>query len=406
MKNQKTFLTVIYFLSFISLGLIAGALGPAIPSFAENTASNLREVSSLFIFSSLGYLAGSFLAGILFHKIPGNRILFIVLIMMGVGIGLIPIVRSLWLLVGILFLIGIAQSNLDVGENTLLIWLHGSKVAPYMNSLHFFFGLGSFLAPLIIAQSLRMTEMINLSFWVMAALIVLPAPFLLRLDSPGNPDFVILPTDSIEKVRPKAGKMIVVLLVLFFLFFTGAELTFANWIYTYSIESGFTNAETGAYLTSAFWGSFMLGRFLGIGLSRKLTNRQIMWIDVLGGILSLIIILILPNSPIVLWVCSIAYGFFIATGFPTGINLAEEVNAVSSRITSYLFIAASISGMTSPWIVGQFIERRGPLVLIWVVLVNLIMAAFVMVGFQMVKGRSYHPAPQPKEIRPLSTSTD
>jgi fucose permease len=235
---------------------------------------------------------------------------------------------------------------------------------------------------------------------------VLPAPFLLRLDSPANPDFDILPTDSNEKARPKAGKGIIVLLVLFFLFFTGAELTFANWIYTYSIEAGFTNAETGAYLTSAFWGSFMLGRFLGIGLSRKLSNRQIMWIDVLGGIFSLFIILILPNAAIVLWICSITYGFFIATGFPTGINLAEELNAVSSRITSYLFIAASIAGMTSPWIVGQFIESHGPSVLIWVVLANLIMAAFVMVGFQMVKGRGHHPAPQPKDIRPLSASTD
>jgi FHS family Na+ dependent glucose MFS transporter 1 len=406
MKNQKTFLTVIYFLSFISLGLITGALGPAIPTFAENTSTTLKEVSSLFIFSSLGYLAGSFMAGILFHKIPGNRILFIVLIMMGVGIGLIPVIRSLWLLVGILFILGIAQSNLDVGENTLLIWLHGSKVAPYMNSLHFFFGLGSFIAPLIIAQSLRVTETINLSFWIMAALIVLPAPFLLRLKSPVNPDFVVHPIDSNEKARPKAGKGVIVLLVLFFLFFTAAELTFANWIYTYSIQAGFTNVETGAYLTSAFWGSFMLGRFLGIGLSRKLTNRQIMWIDVLGGILSLVMILILPNSSIVLWVCSIAYGFFIATGFPTGINLAEELNAVSSRITSYLFIAASIAGMTSPWIVGQFIESRGPSVLIWVVLANLIMAALVMVGFQMMKGRSAYPAPQPKEILPLSTSTD
>jgi predicted MFS family arabinose efflux permease len=131
-----------------------------------------------------------------------------------------------------------------------------------------------------------------------------------------------------------------------------------------------------------------------------------MWIDVLGGILSLVMILILPNSSIVLWVCSIVYGFFIATGFPTGINLAEELNAVSSRITSYLFIAASIAGMTSPWIVGQFIESRGPSVLIWVVLANLIMAALVMVGFQILKGRSSYPAPQPREILPLSTSTD
>jgi FHS family Na+ dependent glucose MFS transporter 1 len=73
----------------------------------------------------------------------------------------LPVIQNLWLLVGLIFLIGIMQSSIDVGENTLMVWLHGNKVAPFMNGLHFSFGIGSFTAPLIIAQSLKGTQAIN-----------------------------------------------------------------------------------------------------------------------------------------------------------------------------------------------------------------------------------------------------
>ena len=48
---------------------------------------------------------------------------------------------------------GVAEGALDVGGNTLLIWVHRHKVGPFMNGLHFFFGAGAFLSPIIIAQT-------------------------------------------------------------------------------------------------------------------------------------------------------------------------------------------------------------------------------------------------------------
>lgn len=38
--------------------------------------------------------------------------------------------------------------------NTALGFLHGSMVAPWMQALHFFFGLGAFLAPLALGESI------------------------------------------------------------------------------------------------------------------------------------------------------------------------------------------------------------------------------------------------------------
>jgi FHS family Na+ dependent glucose MFS transporter 1 len=403
-EAQKKILTFSYFLSFIALGLVSGAFGPSIPSFAENTASAFNEISSLFVFSSFGYIAGSFLAGFLYNRVPGNQILVVVLILMAIGMGLLPVIQNLWLLVGLIFLIGIMQSSIDVGENTLMVWLHGNKVAPFMNGLHFSFGIGSFTAPLIIAQSLKGTQAINWAYWIIAILILIPVPFLFSLKSPVNPELRAQTSEESTRIKSPIG--LFVLLILYFVFFSGAEITFANWIYTHGLKSGFVDVESAAYLTSAFWGAFMVGRFLGIGLSRRFSSHQIIWFDLIGGYLTLLVMLIFSNSAWVLWVCTTALGFFVATGFPTGMNLAGELNAVTARITSLIFVAASISVMISPWIVGQLIDGANNQVLIWVVMINLILAGIAMLGIHFWKKPAFQAAPQPSEILPRSTSTD
>jgi len=100
------------------------------------------------------------------------------------------------------------------------------------------------------------------------------------------------------------------------------------------------------------------------------------------------------------------FGLFVATGFPTGMNLAGELNAVTARITSLIFVSSSVSVMISPWIVGQFIERPNNQALIWVVLINISLAAVAMQAVQFSTRRDTQAALQPNEILPRSASTD
>ena len=122
-SKKKT--SILYFWSFVTLGLTAGLLGLSLPSFAANTGSTLRQLSNLFLLSSLGYMVGSFGVGLYLSKVKGHFVLAFSLIFMAIFIALLPIIKILWLLVAIFFLLGVAQSHLDVAENTLLIWLHG-----------------------------------------------------------------------------------------------------------------------------------------------------------------------------------------------------------------------------------------------------------------------------------------
>ena len=53
--------TVNYFASFVGLGMVDSALGATLLGLAENTRTDLSEISFLFVARSAGYLLGAFL---------------------------------------------------------------------------------------------------------------------------------------------------------------------------------------------------------------------------------------------------------------------------------------------------------------------------------------------------------
>lgn len=368
-SKKKT--SYLYFWSFIALGLIAGLLGPSLPAFAANTGSSLRQLSSLFLLSSLGYMLGSYGVGLYLNKVKGHRVIAAALFFMAIFVGLLPVVKSLWLLVAIFFFLGVAQSHLDVGENTLLIWLHGSQVTGFMNGLHFFFGVGTLLAPLLIAQTLRLFDSISVALWMIAIFIILPSFFILRQPSP--PELTHAQADQ-RNQGDKSQLVLVLFLVGMFFGFVGAEVTFGGWIYTYSLNIGLTNPQTAAYLSAVYWAAFTIARLSGILLTSRISVRTMMWFNLVGCFVSILIILIWSQSAFILWLCTFAFGFFIATTFPVGMNLAERLGVVSAKVTSWFFISASLTSMISPWIVGQFFENWSPTIVMWVIFGNIAIA--------------------------------
>ena len=177
--------TFAYYAAFIALGATMSIHGPALPWLALHTASHLDQISIIFIASSLGYMVGSLLGGWAYDHAPGHRIQAMALLAISISAALVPVMRTLWFLVAVIFLLGTSQGALDTGCNTLLTWIHGQKVGPFMNSLHFFFGLGSFVAPLVFARVVLTAGEINWAYWIFA-LVTLPiAAWFLFLPSPG-----------------------------------------------------------------------------------------------------------------------------------------------------------------------------------------------------------------------------
>ncbi len=385
LKNRQT---RTYYFAFIILGLSAAVLGPTIQGLAGNTGSTIGQISILFTTQALGYLLGSLLSGWRFDRVPPHPLLAVLLVLLAAAFVLVPLTPTLLLLAGLFLLVGLAQSSLDVGGNTLLVWVHQDRVGPRMNALHFFFGLGAFLAPLVVARVIVLSGDITWAYWLVALVALAPALVLFRVISP------LAPIRSAADGLRRADPLLVTLIATLFFLFVGAELGFGGWIYTYGVETGLATAETAGYLTSFFWGALTLGRLLSIPLAARLRPPTILAIDFAGLVAFMVLLLGWSQVPGVVWVASFGFGLSMANVFPTLMTLAEANLPITGRITSWFIVGSSLGSMIIPWLMGQSIERRGPASAMWIVLLCVLLAAVVFAGFQLaVRRRTAQPVP-------------
>ncbi len=375
--------TVVYFTAFTAIGLASAVLGPTLPDLAANTGAALSEIGFLFTARSLGFMGGSLLGARLFDKLPGHRLMAAAVVAMAFMLALIPVIHWLWLMTAVLFLLGFAENMVDVGGNTLLVWLHGEKVGPYMNGLHFFFGLGAFLSPIIVAQALIHSDGVGWAYWLLA-LIILPISVLFG-GLPGG-------TAVSHQTRPstnQTNRLLIGLIMAFFFIYVGLEVGYSGWVFTYAAALELADKADAAYLTAAFWGALTAGRLLAIPLAARLRPRTILLADLLGALVSVGVILTWNRSISVLWLGTISLGFSFASVFPTTLALTERRITITGQITGWLFAGASLGGAILPWFFGVLLERISPYAILWFVLLSLILAGgllfFILVTTQDAK---------------------
>ncbi len=148
------------------------------------------------------------------------------------------------------------------------------------------------------------------------------------------------------------------------------------------------SASQAAYLTSAFWGAFTVGRLLGIGISRRLRPQTILLTDVTGSLVAFAILLLWPDSRLVLWAGTILMGLSIASVFATGMAFAERQVHLTGALVGWIFVGAGLGGMVLPWLVGQLFERISPRATMPTLLVNTLVEFSLLVAMLLMVRRS------------------
>jgi FHS family Na+ dependent glucose MFS transporter 1 len=294
------------------------------------------------------------------------------LLLMAGMMGLAPVISELWILGVAILVLGFAEGALDVGGNTLVVWVYRDAVGPFMNALHFFFGLGAFLSPLIIAQVVLRGGDLAGAYWTLAILLLPAAIWLPRFSSP------TAPAASAEGSAGQVGGRLVALIVVFFFLYTGAEIAFGGWIYSYAVALRLGSGAVAAYLTSTFWGALTLGRLLAVPLAIRFSSRSLLLADCLGCLASLTILLLGPQSLAVTFVGTCGVGLSMASIFPAALSLAQGRMRITGRVTGWFFVGASAGGMALPWLIGQFFDAVGPRATMVILLIDMTAAMTVL----------------------------
>lgn len=375
--------TAAYYLAFILLGMGGATTGPVLVDLATQTGTQLSQLSLIFTTGSLGFLLGSSVGGQLYDRKPGHRLMALVLIASGLATALVPLAAQLWLLALLFLLSSLASGMIDVGGNTLLIWTHRDKVGPFMNGLHFAFGLGATLAPLMIVPIINATGSISWVYWILA---LLNLPIALVLFSLPTPSGIV---DEGTNRGKQVDYLLVVLIAAFLFLYVGVEIGFGNWIATYAQAMQGADKETAAYLTSAFWGVFTAGRLIAIPIAAVLKPRRILAINLTGAVVSLSLLVLRPGVASVLWIGAMGLGLSMASTFPTMLSLAERHLPLTGKLASRFYIGISLGGMLLPWLAGQLFDATGPHSVMMMLLISILLALAFFVAFVIhIEGRT------------------
>ncbi len=362
-----------YYASFVILGLSLAAVGPTLQGLAAQAGATLGQIAAIFTVNSLGYILGALLGGWLFDRVPGGPVLVLTLVSIGGLLASVPVLASyLWMMV-VWLALGIAFGVLDVGGNISILRLFGKDVGPFLNALHFFFGLGAFLSPVLIDRVVVLSGEIRWAYWLLAGLTLPVLLWAARVPSPPR-------LAEVGKNQENGGGLFrwlpLFIAALMFLA-VGSEITYGGWIFSYALALNLGPETMARVLNSLFWGALTLGRLVAIPIAGRLPPRIILLLDIIGMAASVGLILLLPGWPPALWLGTFGFGFSIASVFATLLTFTEEQMPVSGRVTGTILVGGNAGAMVVPWLVGQLFEARGPQALMAVLEVDILLALAV-----------------------------
>ena len=169
--TRRQYLTTLgYSLSFISIALGFGIVGPSIPIIETLTGQSTSAVGWMLVARGLGDAAGTFSVPLQFapsctarRGLTPHLVLTLNLLLLSLCSALnallVPLTGSFSLVLLFSFILGLTNGLVDAGVNTLVPWLwEPAKLNFYMNLLHFIWGLGAGLSPQFIELTFLITD--------------------------------------------------------------------------------------------------------------------------------------------------------------------------------------------------------------------------------------------------------
>lgn len=324
---MATFLLIIIYLAFISLGLPDSLLGAAWPVMQGDLGAPLETAGLLFMTIACGTIISSLISGRILKRYGTGKVTFVSVLMTAVALLGFHFAPSIvWLMVCAVPL-GLGAGAVDTGLND---YVAVNYKARHMSWLHCFWGVGATLGPIIMAQFISgdsSSSWRNGYFLIAAiqfALVIIlffTLPLWKKVKVKRN-DRLLEESDELKDVineketntKPLQTKGVKWALTTFF-FYCGVEATVGLWGSSFLVNIKGISVATAAGWISFYYAGITVGRLITGFITYKVTNRTLIrWGQLIA--LSGAIILVLPLPSAFSFVGFIIVGLGLAPIFP------------------------------------------------------------------------------------------
>jgi len=390
-KLNRRLLFFTLFLAYICAGIISVLPGASLLLLAENTQVSLAIAGSSFTLSALGFIIGVLIAGFFSTRLNSKYILMAGLGLMSLASAITPATHSFSVLLIAQLIKGVGFGVIDVSINTILTLVFQDTLGETLNNVHSAYGIGALSGPLLLSLSL---QMLNEALW--AYLVGAVAGFvvfflLIRQAVPEIPNLSDKQRQQQTSLyRNVFRQPLLWLMALQIALYVGAELGFGSWIVTVLSQSASISLALAAPAATAFFLGLAIGRLLGGQVLRRglLSENQLLYISILGGFISGIVVSIFPGQIVVSFGACVLVGSFYGPLFPGIMAMASRqfVNTIGI-VSSVMLVSTGSAAMVLPALMGILIPVIG---INWVLVFPAFCCLLIIVPLMLANYRQQH----------------
>ncbi|MHA6530078.1 MFS transporter [Paenibacillus sp. BAC0078] len=285
---MATWLLIVIYLAFISLGLPDSLLGSAWPVMWPEMGASLGSAGILSMVVAGGTIVSSLASGTLLERLGTGKVTLISCFLTAgalLGFSMAPLM--LWLVI-LAIPLGLGAGAVDAALNH---YVAANYKAHHMNWLHCFWGLGATMGPIIMSYYIAdhnswrggYTAVAVIQF-TLVVILLLTLPLWKRIAASHEPEpapsdmqhdqaesVLVQPEDKIKTnlLRIKGVKPSLIT----FLFYCGVESMVGLWGASYLVGAKQITADTAAGWISLYYGGITIGRMITGFITLKVHNR-------------------------------------------------------------------------------------------------------------------------------------
>ncbi len=316
-----TFLLVLIYLAFISLGLPDSLLGSGWPVMHAELGVPVSYMGIVSMIISGGTIVSSLFSDRMTRKFSTRIVTVVSVSLTVIALFGFSFSNRYWMLIVFAIPYGLGAGAIDAALNNYIALHYKAK---HMSWLHCFWGIGTIVSPFIMSYALA-NKTWNNGYRMVGFLQLAIAMLLL----------VTLPVWKVNKAKyGESGKSIgllgalkikgVPLLLTGFFAYCAAEATAMQWASTYFVEVKGISAERAAGFAALFYIGITAGRFISGFLTDKIGDRNMIRLGT-GVLICGILALFLPiESYVAAEVSFLVIGFGCAPIYPCIIHATPQ----------------------------------------------------------------------------------
>lgn len=346
----------VQYIGFISVGIIANIIGPLLPAIRTDINISYSQGGLLLSGQFVGMLITSLIGGYLIDRTGKRPFLLAGSAMLITGLIGSMVSKSYAFLYVLNLITGFGYGIYELGINALCADTSEKNKGSDMNFVHFFYGVGAIIAPLLAFVS---TE--YLGNWRYCFGFALVTPIAVS---------ILLLTNRIEEHRAihDVGKHIVnkdsnpvtslflwtAGLAMFF--YVGVEVSTGGWITVYWSTLVPDSAIPASLTATIFWLSLTVGRLISGKIADRIGLSNYLFAAGFGTLLLSALWSILPPGGWTLIIVALL-GFACSGQFPTAMAIAtSHFPRKAGMAAAFISVSAGLGGFFIPSVIGRLAD--------------------------------------------------